>query len=119
MAIPVWPTSLPQFFLRGGYKEGFKNTVLRSPMDSGPTKTRQRFTNSPTVLDGAMPLTDDQVATFKTFYEDDLGNGGLSFTIFHPRLGGTVTVQFTEDPRPLVPEGALSYILQLKLKIQI
>ncbi len=115
--MPTWPTTLPQEVLRGGYAEGFKTTVIRSPTDSGRTKRRQRFINGPELLDVAMPLTEPEILIFRAFYEDELGNGALSFTYPHPRLGTNVTVAFREDPEPLTPEGATTYILSMKLEI--
>jgi len=115
--MPTWPTTLPQFALRSGYAEGFKQTVLRSPMDSGATKRRARFTNAPTDLNITIPLTDAEILTFKTFYEDELSNGALSFTFPHPRLKTDVTVVFKSDPVPLVPEGANTYFLKMALEI--
>ncbi len=115
--MPTWPASLPQFSLREGYAEGFKSTVVRSPTDSGRTKRRQRFINGPESLDVTMPLDNDQISTFKQFYEDDLGNGAISFTFPHPRLGTNVTVVFRDDPKPLTTEGGVTYILSLKLDI--
>ena len=115
--MPTWPASLPQFVLRGGYAEGFKSTVVRSPTDSGHTKRRQRFINGPEALDIVVALDDAQVLTFRQFYEEELGNGALRFTFPHPRLGTDVTVVLREDPESLVPEGASTYLLSLKLDI--
>ncbi len=115
--MPTWPASLPQFVLRAGYLEGFKSTVVRSPTDSGRTKRRQRFINSPEKLDIVVPLDNAQILTFKQFYEDELGNGAFSFTFPHPRLGTNVTVVFREDPEPLTPEGGQTYLLSMKLEI--
>ncbi len=115
--MPTWPVTLPQFALQSSYSEGFKRTVLRSTMDSGATKRRSRFTNSPTSLRVTMPMNDAELLIFKTFYEDELANGALNFTFPHPRLGTTVTVAFTEDPQPIVPEGATTYFLRMSLEI--
>lgn len=115
--MPAWPATLPQFVVRWGFEEGFKRTVVRSQMDSGATKRRQRFITSPTELNVVVPMDDAELAIFKTFYEDTLGNGALSFTFTHPRLGTTVTVAFKDDPDPLVPEGALTYLVRMKLEI--
>lgn len=115
--MPIWPTTLPQFALREGYAEGFKQTVLRSPMDSGATKRRQRFINAPTTLSITIPLTDAEILIFKAFYEDELGNGALSFTFPHPRLKTNVTVVFKTDPEPLTPEGANTYMLKMDLEV--
>ncbi len=115
--MPTWPSTLPQFALRDGYAEGFKSTVIRSQMDSGHKKRRQRFINGPEALDITIPLNDAEILIFKAFYEDDLGNGALSFTYPHPRLSGNVTVAFTADPAPLKSEGATTYLLNMKLEI--
>ena len=115
--MPTWPTTLPQFALREGYAEGFKTTVVRSPMSSGRTKRRQRFINGPELLNITIPLNDAEILIFKAFYEDELGNGALSFTFPHPRLKTNVTVAFKTDPEPLTPEGADTYILNMDLEI--
>ncbi len=115
--MPTWPITLPQFALREGYAEGFKSTVIRSATDSGRTKRRQRFINGPEDLNVTMPMNDAELLIFKAFYEDELGNGALSFTYPHPRLSTNVTVAFKEDPEPLTPEGASTYLLSMKLEI--
>jgi len=115
--VAAWPSTLPQAVDRSGYAEGFKKTVLRSAMSSGATKRRQRFTNSPTVLNVTMTMSDAQLAIFKTFYEDTLGNGALSFTFPHPRLATTVTVILVADPVPIKPEGAITYFVSMQLEI--
>ena len=45
--MPAWPGTLPDFVLRDGYEEGFKNLVIRSQQDSGATKRRRRFSDGP------------------------------------------------------------------------
>ena len=115
--MPTWPNTLPKFALREDYAEGFKSTVVRSKMDTGHTKRRQRFINSPEDLSVTMPLNNAEIAIFKAFYEDELGNGALSFTYTHPRLDTSVTVAFKSDPEALKPEGATTYILSMKLEI--
>lgn len=117
MAIPTWPTTLPQFVLRGGYTEGFQNTVLFSPTDSGRTKRRQRFLNSPRELNVIIPMDNAELAIFTAFLEEELAGGALSFSFPHPRLGTTVTVAMKEVPDPFRPEGALTYLVALKLEI--
>lgn len=115
--MPTWPSTLPQFALRDGYSEGFKSTVIRSQMDTGHTKRRQRFINSPESLTVVIPLDNAEILIFKNFYQDELANGALSFTYPHPRLSGNVTVAFTADPEPLQSEGATTYLLKMQLEI--
>ena len=117
MAIQVWPATLPQKVERGGYSEGFASTVVRSQTDSGRTKRRQRFLTGPRTLTVLIPMDDAELLIFNAFYEDTIAHGAVSFTFPHPRLGTDVTVVFREDPEPIVPEGALTYIVVMKLEI--
>jgi len=117
MAIPVWPSTLPQKPEQGGYQEGFASTVIRSPTDTGRTKRRRRFLTGPRLLTVTMPMTDAQLLIFNAFYEDTIAHGALSFTFPHPRLGTNITVAFKEDPPPITPEGALTYFVVMKLEI--
>ena len=114
---PTWPATLPQFVLRGGYAEGFQSTVLFSPTDSGRAKRRQRFLSAPKELNVVIPMDDAELLIFTTFLEEELAGGALSFTFPHPRLGTNVTVAFREVPDPIRPEGALTYLVALKLEI--
>ncbi len=115
--MPAWPSTLPQKVEPDRYQEGFAVTVVRSPTDTGHTKRRQRFLDGPRLLTVSIPMDDAELLTFNAFYEDDIAHGALSFTFPHPRLGTTVTVAFKEDPEPITPEGALTYIVVMKLEI--
>jgi len=113
----IWPEALPDFSLRQGYSEGFRQTVIRSEIKSGATKRRKRFTDSPKTLDIVIPLTGAEVNIFTSFYEEELKDGSLSFTKTHPRLGTEQTFSFKSDPEPLVADdgGGDTYILKMKL----
>lgn len=115
--MPAWPITLPQKVERDRYQEGFASTVVRSQTDSGRSKRRQRFLDGPRVLTVSIPMDDAELLIFNAFYTDDISHGALSFTFPHPRLGTTVTVAFKEDLEPIVPDGALTYIVTMKLEI--
>ena len=44
--MPTWPTIFPQDFLEQGYRRRSSDPLLRSAIDSGPPKTRPRFTGN-------------------------------------------------------------------------
>lgn len=113
----TWPSTLPQKVERGGYQEGFASTVVRSQTDSGRVKRRQRFLAGVRDLTVVIPMDDAELLIFNAFYEDDIAHGAVAFTFPHPRLGTTVTVAFKEDPESIVPEGALTYLVVMKLEI--
>jgi len=114
--MPDWPEALPDFSLRQGYSEGFRQTVIRSEMSSGAVKRRKRFTASPKTLDIVVPLTGAEVNIFTSFYENELQDGSLSFTKIHPRLGTEQTFSFRSELEPLIAEGGNTYILKMKLE---
>ena len=76
--MPTWPESLPQS-LNVGANGKPQNGKLRSEPDTGPAKTRQRFTAVSVDYSGDMLLYGDQLQTFIAFHNDDLAMGALQF----------------------------------------
>lgn len=113
----AWPGTLPQFVLRDGYQEGFKDTVLRSDMDSGPAKRRRRFTAAPEPHSFTMELTDAQVDLFRTFFDTTIEGGALGFDMTNPRTLATDTWAFTKTPDPVRATGWNSYTIVLDLEL--
>jgi len=117
-----WPATLPQFVLRDGFSEGFKDVVQRSQMDIGPKKKRMRSTAAPEPNTYPVELTSAQVDIFKTWFEDTadavggVAFGSLSFTMTNPRTGSTDTYGFAKTPDPVTPSGYNTYILILPLE---
>lgn len=104
--MPAWPCALPQYVFVPGYEERFRDTVLRSPMDAGPAKTRRRQTAAPKTFKGTVPMTASQVAIFETFFETEIGDGALSFDWVHPRTQAAATLRLVTPPPPrVVPEA--------------
>ena len=114
--MPAWPAGLPQFVLRNGYEEGFKDLALRSQMDSGATKRRKRFTDGPEPNMFPIELTDAELDIFKTFLYDTIAGGALSFTKEHPRTLVTETFAFKSNPKPVRSVGHDSCILMMDLE---
>ena len=116
MANPIWPASLPQDPLIDGYNEQFPDTAVRTEMDAGPAKVRNRFTAG--VDDFRLPiaLTRTQVQTLRDFYVTTLENGALPFDWTHPRTLVTVAFRFTERPS-VQPQSQTDWISALALEI--
>lgn len=90
----TWPASLPQTLLYD-LTEKRQAGKVRSQMDTGPAKQRSRFTATTKEYAGNLPpLTQAQVATFKTFYETTLGQGTDSFTWVDPFLDTSAALRF-------------------------
>lgn len=84
MAIPSWPSTLPQSPQRG-FSEVLGTNILRTSMDMGPAKMRYRG-RRPDQLSVQFLLTTNQVATLQTFTQNTL-LGVRRFSFTHPRKG--------------------------------
>jgi len=89
MAIPNWPTAnnFPQSPQKG-FKESIGQNIIRSPMDAGPAKMRNRG-KRPNTMDLSFILTTAQTTTLENFIKNDLA-GVKRFSFPHPRTATTV-----------------------------
>jgi hypothetical protein len=87
MAIPIWPTSLPQKPLMAGFQENPQNIIVRSQTDVGPAKARRRVTVAVANFEMQFRLTSAQLATFRTFYATDIQSGVLARSIHQETTG--------------------------------
>jgi len=92
----TWPASLPQSFLVNSFVQKAPNNIVRSAVDSGPAKTRRRFTATTIPISGSMIMTKAQFLTFKTFFRDTIFDGALEFDMTDDVDGGIMTVKFNE-----------------------
>lgn len=97
--MPVWPITLPTAPLLDGFIETTPETIIRSEMDAGPAKVRNRTTAGVRKFSMAFILDKIQTATFDSFYLNDLSGGTNSFDFEHPRTGETLSLRLTKPPR--------------------
>lgn len=76
-----WPSDLPQQPLIDGYSEEPAGKKIRTSMDAAIAKQRNRFTTSAEPYTAIFLMTMVQYNSFKTFYDNILGNGTLEFNI--------------------------------------
>lgn len=91
-----WPAELPELAITQSYGENVPSASYRTPMDSGPGKTRPRPDAPNRTIGFEQLLTDAQLAAFEEFYYLALSNGALSFVEFSPRTGISTTYRFVE-----------------------
>lgn len=115
----TWPVSLPYFLL--GAKETPQEGALRTPMDMGPPKSRQRFTAVSRYLDCEIILqTPTERATFDTFYYTTLANGSLEFDHEDPADATTQQFKFMQPPQFEYPQaGAGSGVKNTRVKMRL
>ncbi len=98
--MPAWPATLPDEPLLAGYRERAPKTALRTEMDAGPAKQRNRFTAGVRPFGFTMDLTRAQVDTLDAFFITTLEGGTLAFDWTHPRTLAAVSFRFVAIETP-------------------
>jgi hypothetical protein len=99
MSDPVWPITLPQRPIFGGWRETPQPNVVRFQPAVGAPKQRRRSTANSTLASALFDLLNSQEDDFWTFYRDDCKDGSLPFQWTHPKLGGTYRWAFESEPQ--------------------
>jgi len=119
MAIPIWPTSLPQKPLFDGYREAIPNNVLRSESDAGFSKTRRKGATPPFRIEVSFNLTGAQRTTLYNFVSNTLLDGTLRFELAHFVDGNAVEMRIVgsgDDLVSITPYG-LEWLASMKLEV--
>lgn len=96
----TWPATLPQEPIPDSLKETPPNLLIRTEMDAGPAKVRKRFSAGVRLFEAEYMFTQTEMAIWEVFYENQIGNGALSFTFPHPRKWGTtITARLRDVPQ--------------------
>ena len=94
----IWPASLPQASLLGD-SETFPDTVLKTDMDAGVPKRRNRFTAGLRLFEIPLYMTNVQANVYYTFFTQTLKNGALPFEWKIPRTAETVEFLHRRPPK--------------------
>jgi hypothetical protein len=111
----VWPGGLPQVAMQGQYNEEPPTTAIRSQMDTGPAKIRQRYTAGPRPVQITLPLSAAEVEILDVFHVTTLKGGSLPFDWKHPRTQANVSMRFRRAPG-YTDQGSI-YLARLDLEI--
>ena len=101
----AWPETLPQSPLIEGFRETPANTALRTEMETGPAKLRQRTTAATATLSLAYLMGTAQLAALDGFYAGTLQGGTLPFDFTHPVTGETISCRFRQPPARVALTG--------------
>lgn len=89
MAIPVWPSTLPQIPLRSGYQRTKPNLLRRSQPTQGPAIVRGKAVLGVGGITAPYMLTTAQRDTLHSFLYDTCRSGALRFSFPDPDGGAT------------------------------
>jgi hypothetical protein len=109
-----WPLSLPQCKVRGTQRTPLPNVVAFGT-EVGPGKVRRRSTARVMRVTASAVLTAAQAEIFETFFQRDLQDGALTFTMNDPTDGATATWRFdAQSPYTLTEQGT-RHVLAMNL----
>jgi len=96
----TWPVadSFPQTPLMEGNTEASPVTAMRTQMDVGPPKLRQRSTAGCSSNAYNFHMTDANITALDVFYTDTCEGGAVEFEWVHPRTSGTENWRFLAPP---------------------
>ena len=114
MADIYWPETLPQTLLMDGLSAQRNSNVIRTQMDAGPRKTRQRYTASVKVFTGRMVLDAGQRFALEQFYHTALADGALRFNFTDPQTLETGEFRFTQD----YTENSLDGLFEIQMSLE-
>ena len=111
-----WPATLPQKPLSEGFTEQALPNTIRSEMDIGPAKLRQRYTATIRNYGMRLLLTKAQIATLETFYDATLASGTATFDWSDHRTGSAAVYRFLSRPA-YQPASAEYWYTDLALEV--
>lgn len=95
--MPTWPATLPQSFLVDGFTIKKQPQAIATPVSMGPPLRRRRFSAAIEEFRGDMLMTEAQWDTVRTFFDNTLSGGVLSFTWVHPIKQTSATIRFKAE----------------------
>jgi hypothetical protein len=93
-----WPAGFSDKVNVDGFGYSIGDNLVRTTMDTGPYKTRKRFTKQLDKMSVRMVITKSQYPTFRTFYDVTLASGSLAFRFNNPLTGVEQSYKFNETP---------------------
>jgi hypothetical protein len=114
VATIYWPDNLPKTLLMDGLSAKRNSSVVRTQMDAGPKKARQRYTASTKTFTGRMLLNAEQHFILEYFYHNVLADGVLRFNFTDPITLELAEFRFAEDYTVNAADGLFEVSVQLE-----
>jgi hypothetical protein len=115
MAAISWPEDLPATLILAGLKAQFVDPVLRTDMDTGPRKTRLRYTRPPKNYTGSIIINEAGRQRLEYFYRITTRFGALRFNFTNPQTLEVREFRFRAPPdESNTGDGVWNISLQLE-----
>ena len=104
----TWPTALPRVMRIDGLSAKRKSVVIRTKMDAGPEKVRQRYTISTKEFSGSI------IVILESFYTYQLGNGTRRFVMQDPQTLNPAEFRFLSEYQEKAMDGLWEITMNLE-----
>lgn len=111
MAAP-WPITLQDVPNTSGFGLKFGNNKIRTEMDAGPPKVRNRYTKRFDDMNVSFWATNAQLDIFNTFHDLTLGGGTLPFEFTDPTSGNVREFRIKGEPN-ITPVGFQTWNIEM------
>lgn len=120
MATQNWPADVPESPLLDGYTRQRQNSKLRTSVDAGLDKVRNRYRATPINITERYHFTNTEKQDFVTFHDDSCDGGAERFIKKNPETGIDSEYRFTAEPQyEVVGYGSDGAIWNVSLAIEI
>ena len=109
----TFPPSLQQLLNEQGFSQKLGNTTIRSNVDTGLQKVRQRYTKPIDTFSCTINLKKSDYNTLLTFFRTTLAGGSKTFNYDHPITGNPSEFRFLKPPS-MAPLGGLWFRVQME-----
>jgi hypothetical protein len=94
----TWPASLPQTPNSSGFKDEPIDQAIHTQMETGPGKSRRRYTTTRSKVECSLWITSAQYTTLEAFYNTTLNGGVDTFTWVNFIDSSAATMRFLKPP---------------------
>lgn len=109
----IFPSALQELLNQAGFTQELGSVIIRSKMDVGPEKVRQRFTKGIDKFSCTIDMDYDDYATLTTFFKTTLSGGSKTFLYDHPMTGVESEFRFIKEPS-ITPIGGRVFRLNFQ-----
>lgn len=113
MATQLWPSTLP--VNPANYSEQKQPVTIHSQPDSGPRKSRRRFTKPVVKGQAEYLMTNEQAVILDNFWEDTMDAGAQKVWFLHPWRNVYVEARIPEAPT-FAAEGPLAVTVRFTIE---
>lgn len=109
----TFPPTLQEKLNEEGFSQTYGDTTIRSDVDTGLAKVRQRYTKAVDKFACTINLNKEDYNTLTTFYKTTLAGGSKTFNYDHPFTEVASEFRFVSPPS-MKPKGGLWFTVTMQ-----